>query len=94
MKTNLVSTITSVCMLQSSVVILICFCTVDGQQSDIWSLGIILYELLALVLPFQAGNLPALVVRICTSNPNYSILSKRYSNSVVELVSHTYESSE
>mmetsp|Transcript_37572 Transcript_37572/g.86810 ORF Transcript_37572/g.86810 Transcript_37572/m.86810 type:complete len:693 (+) Transcript_37572:97-2175(+) len=40
-----------------------------GRQSDIWALGVILYELACLKVPFQAGNLPAMALMICTSEP-------------------------
>jgi serine/threonine protein kinase len=30
----------------------------------VWSLGVILFELLTLELPFHAGNMPALIMQI------------------------------
>jgi NIMA (never in mitosis gene a)-related kinase len=40
-----------------------------NKKSDVWALGVILYELLALSLPFTAPSLPALVTRILTTSP-------------------------
>lgn len=40
-----------------------------GLKSDIWSLGVVLHELAALVVPFSAGNLPAIALMICTAEP-------------------------
>lgn len=51
-----------------------------GRKSDVWSLGIILFELLALELPFQAQSLPALVIRIVSADPEYSKIDKYSSN--------------
>eukprot|EP00599_Poterioochromonas_sp_BG-1_P006361 CAMPEP_0173142318 /NCGR_PEP_ID=MMETSP1105-20130129/6021_1 /TAXON_ID=2985 /ORGANISM="Ochromonas sp., Strain BG-1" /LENGTH=996 /DNA_ID=CAMNT_0014055695 /DNA_START=91 /DNA_END=3081 /DNA_ORIENTATION=- len=56
-----------------------------GRKSDVWSLGVVLYELLALEMPFQANSLPALVHRICSAEPSYSKLESRYSNTLVSL---------
>ncbi len=39
------------------------------ERADIWSLGVILFELIAAAPPFDAPNLPLLCARICTSPP-------------------------
>ncbi|CAK0835902.1 unnamed protein product, partial [Prorocentrum cordatum] len=40
-----------------------------GVKADIWSLGVVLHELLALSVPFQAENMAALVVKIINQPP-------------------------
>lgn len=56
-----------------------------GRASDVWSLGVILYELLALEMPFQASSLPALVHRIVSAEPSYAKLEGRYSAAMLQL---------
>eukprot|EP00445_Apocalathium_hangoei_P063920 CAMPEP_0204107244 /NCGR_PEP_ID=MMETSP0361-20130328/17_1 /ASSEMBLY_ACC=CAM_ASM_000343 /TAXON_ID=268821 /ORGANISM="Scrippsiella Hangoei, Strain SHTV-5" /LENGTH=472 /DNA_ID=CAMNT_0051056691 /DNA_START=51 /DNA_END=1469 /DNA_ORIENTATION=+ len=38
--------------------------------ADIWCLGVVFYELLALEVPFSAPTVPALAVKICTAEPH------------------------
>lgn len=45
-----------------------------------------LFELLALELPFQAQSLPALVIRICSADPDYGKIDKSYSSQMVHWV--------
>jgi len=39
-------------------------------SADIWCLGVVFYELLALEVPFSAPNVPALATKICTTEPH------------------------
>lgn len=55
-----------------------------GTKADIWSLGVVFYELLALEQPFQATNLAALIVKIVGAQPKP--LSDNHSEEVRKLV--------
>ena len=53
-------------------------------KSDIWSLGVLLYEICALKMPFDASNLPQLYIKIITCK--YPPLSNKYSKELHLLV--------
>ena len=53
-------------------------------KSDIWSLGVILYELCALKPPFNAENLPSLALRIVQGT--YQQIPSHYSTDLKNLV--------
>jgi len=40
-----------------------------GVASDLWSLGVVAYEVTALHPPFKAASLPALVSKVCNAEP-------------------------
>lgn len=58
---------------------------IDGQSSDIWAVGVVLYELSALTLPFDAKSMPQLLRKIIGSEPDYGPL-KVYNPQLVQLV--------
>ena len=53
-------------------------------KSDIWSLGVLLYEMCALKMPFDASNLAQLYIKIIKCN--YPPLSGNYSDELKKLV--------
>eukprot|EP00931_Biecheleriopsis_adriatica_P003926 TRINITY_DN105673_c0_g1_i1.p1 TRINITY_DN105673_c0_g1~~TRINITY_DN105673_c0_g1_i1.p1 ORF type:complete len:743 (+),score=146.33 TRINITY_DN105673_c0_g1_i1:76-2304(+) len=62
----------------------ICSGEAYGIKSDLWSLGVVTYELAALQVPFKAPSVVALVMRVCNAEPDP--LPARYSNQLVQIV--------
>lgn len=67
----------------------------DGRpynlKADIWSLGVVLYELAALEPPFKANNLVTLVLRILQSEPRP--LSSEFGEDMQDIVSRALQKS-
>ena len=62
---------------------------IEGREytakTDVWSLGVILYEMCCLKPPFNAENIHALGLKI--TKGNYNAIPNRYSNEMKKLVS-------
>jgi tRNA A-37 threonylcarbamoyl transferase component Bud32 len=69
----------------------ICESSPYGRSSDVWSLGIVLFELLCLELPFQASSLPVLVSRIISGDPNWGKVPSHFSKSIMQLTTSMLE---
>eukprot|EP00929_Paragymnodinium_shiwhaense_P037979 TRINITY_DN20139_c0_g2_i1.p1 TRINITY_DN20139_c0_g2~~TRINITY_DN20139_c0_g2_i1.p1 ORF type:complete len:1008 (-),score=244.44 TRINITY_DN20139_c0_g2_i1:43-3066(-) len=55
-----------------------------GLKSDLWALGVLTYELMALKVPFHGNSLPAVAVKICSADPDP--LPDRYSKDLCWIV--------
>ena len=59
-------------------------------KADIWSLGVILYEMCSLCAPFKAQNLPALALKIVKYilliRGKYDPINKKYSKEIKNLI--------
>ena len=62
----------------------VCHSRPYGMKADVWSLGVVLYELLALSPPFTGSNLAALINNIVTASP--APLAPNLSQAVHDLV--------
>ena len=55
------------------------------MKTDIWSLGVILFEICALKPPFDANSLPALALKI--SRGEYATIPGHYSKELKKIIS-------
>lgn len=56
-----------------------------GKKSDIWALGVILYQLISLNVPFVAGDMPRLINKILYSQfPPLPPRTPRYLKDMVD----------
>ena len=60
-----------------------------GEKSDVWAMGCVLYELMALALPFTGNNLAGLVVKILRGR--YAPVPPQYGEEVAALTARLLE---
>ena len=60
-----------------------------GLKADVWSLGVLLYELMALRKPFEATSLPSLALQIVSTN--YPPPPAAFSPELASVLSHLLE---
>lgn len=69
----------------------LCSGKVYSYPADMWALGCVLFEIMALRSPWESGDdvprtIPALMRHIVDGKPNYSLLSKEYPERLVNTV--------
>jgi len=67
----------------------VCKKEIYGSKSDLWSMGVVVYELAALQVPFHAPSLAAVILAICGSDPEP--LPDVYSRHLVEVTDRLLE---